>query len=63
MDAFDRFWQWAEKPLDRQPTIPPDLHQAAMGVGSGGPKRSQKGQRSRGEDPATSANGPCGLVV
>ncbi|UPJ68520.1 hypothetical protein [Bradyrhizobium sp. 191] len=28
MDAFDRFWQWANKPLESQLTIPAELHQA-----------------------------------
>ena len=26
MDAFDRFWQWANKPLDSPLTIPADIH-------------------------------------
>ena len=30
MDAFDRFWQWAEKPLDSPLTIPADLHRSVM---------------------------------
>jgi hypothetical protein len=30
MDAFDRFWQWAEKPLDSPLTIPVELHRAVM---------------------------------
>jgi hypothetical protein len=30
MDAFDRFWQWANKPLDSQLKIPAELHQAVM---------------------------------
>jgi len=30
MDAFDRFWQWAEKPLDSTLTIPAELHRAVM---------------------------------
>lgn len=30
MDAFDRFWQWAEKPLDSPLTIPAELHRAVM---------------------------------
>ncbi|MET4386689.1 hypothetical protein ABIB73_002434 [Bradyrhizobium sp. F1.4.3] len=25
MDAFDRFWQWANKPLESQQTIPAEL--------------------------------------
>jgi hypothetical protein len=30
MDAFDRFRQWAEKPLDSPLTIPAELHWAVM---------------------------------
>ncbi|WP_275199702.1 hypothetical protein [Bradyrhizobium sp. CSA207] len=30
MDAFDRFWQWANKPLESELTIPAELHQAVM---------------------------------
>jgi hypothetical protein len=30
MDAFDRFWQWATKPLESQLTIPAELHRAVM---------------------------------
>jgi hypothetical protein len=30
MDAYDRFWQWAEKPLESLLTIPAELHQAVM---------------------------------
>ena len=30
MDAFDRFWEWAEKPLDSPLTIPAELHRAVM---------------------------------
>jgi hypothetical protein len=26
MDAFDRFWQWANKPVDSPLTIPAELH-------------------------------------
>ena len=33
MDAFDRFWQWANnKPLESQLTIPAELHQAIMAL-------------------------------
>jgi hypothetical protein len=28
MDDFDRFWQWANKPLDSGLTIPAEIHQA-----------------------------------
>ena len=30
MDAFDCFWQWADKPLDDPSTVPADLHWAVM---------------------------------
>jgi hypothetical protein len=30
MDAFDRFWQWANKPVESQLTIPAELHRAVM---------------------------------
>jgi hypothetical protein len=30
MDAFDRFWQWANKPVESQLTIPAELLQAVM---------------------------------
>jgi hypothetical protein len=26
MDAFDRFWQWADKPLESSLTIQAELH-------------------------------------
>lgn len=32
MDAFDRWWQWAEKPLDSYLTIPAEIHQAVMAL-------------------------------
>lgn len=30
MDAFDRFWQWANKPFESPLTIPVELHRAVM---------------------------------
>jgi hypothetical protein len=30
MDAFDRFRQWADKPLESTLTIPAELHRAVM---------------------------------
>ena len=30
MDAYDRFWQWAEKPRESLLTIPAELHHAVM---------------------------------
>jgi hypothetical protein len=30
MDAYERFWQWAEKPPESFLTIPAELHHAVM---------------------------------
>jgi hypothetical protein len=30
MDAFDRVWQWADKPAESPLTIPAELHRAVM---------------------------------
>jgi hypothetical protein len=30
MDAFDRFWQWADKPVDSELTIPAELRRAVL---------------------------------
>ena len=30
MEPFDRFWQWADKPLESSVTIPAELHHAVM---------------------------------
>lgn len=32
MDAFDRFWQWANKPLDSGLTLPADIHHAVTSL-------------------------------
>ena len=32
MDAFDRFWQWANKPRQSHLTIPADLHHAVTSL-------------------------------
>jgi hypothetical protein len=32
MDAFDRFWQWAKKPVDSDLTIPARLHHAVTSL-------------------------------
>jgi len=29
-DAFDRWWQWAEKPADSPSTIPAHFHETVM---------------------------------
>lgn len=35
MDAFDRWWAWAEKPRDSYLTIPFWLHEAVMKLSEG----------------------------
>jgi hypothetical protein len=30
MDAFDQWWEWAEKPVDSTLTIPAEIHDAVM---------------------------------
>jgi hypothetical protein len=32
MDAFDRFWHWANKPRDSNETIPAELHHAVTSL-------------------------------
>jgi hypothetical protein len=31
-DAFDLWWEWAEKPLDSDLTIPADIHNPVMAL-------------------------------
>jgi hypothetical protein len=31
-DAFDLWWEWAEKPLDSPLTIPAGIHEAVMAL-------------------------------
>jgi hypothetical protein len=39
-DAFDLWWEWAEKPLDSPLTIDAEIHEAVMAL----PARPRKGQ-------------------
>jgi hypothetical protein len=32
MDAFDWFWQWADKPIESPLTIPAELHRTVMAL-------------------------------
>jgi hypothetical protein len=32
LDAFDLWWEWAEKPLDCPLTIPAGIHEAVMAL-------------------------------
>ena len=49
MDAFDRFWQWANKPPESPLTIPAELHRAVMGslLRTEGPRRGEPGRSPR----------------
>jgi hypothetical protein len=31
-DAFDQWWEWADKPLDSMLTIPAEMHEAVMAL-------------------------------
>jgi hypothetical protein len=42
-DAFDLWWEWAEKPLDSPLTIDAEIHEAVMAL----PARPRKGQLGR----------------
>jgi hypothetical protein len=33
-DAFDRWWEWAEKPVGSYVTVPADIHNAVMELSS-----------------------------
>jgi hypothetical protein len=33
-DAFDQWWEWAEKPLDSALTIPAEIHEPVMQLAS-----------------------------
>jgi hypothetical protein len=47
MDAFDRFWQWADKPPESLLTIPAELHRAVMEFAPEGPARPCSREPSR----------------
>ena len=47
MDDFDRFWQWADKPLDSGLTIPADIHHAVASL----PPEAQR-DRAKANDAA-----------
>jgi hypothetical protein len=31
-DAFDQWWEWADKPFSDMAAIPPEIHQAVMAL-------------------------------
>ena len=45
-DAFDQWWEWAEKPFSDMATIPADIPDP-HGLASRGSPRPDEGQRSR----------------
>ena len=62
MDAFDRFWQWADKPLESSLTIPAELHRAVMEFAAEDRRDraavSQTAARTRREPTVHRADGP-----
>ena len=32
MDAFDRWWQWARKPVESHETVPAEIHNPIMSL-------------------------------
>ena len=53
MDAFDRFWQWADKRLDSDLTIPAELQRAGVGLSPG--QRRNRGTGNGAAAPARSS--------
>ena len=49
-DAFDQWWEWAEKPLDSMLAIPAELHDAVMAL-------SPDERRDRAKVQCSSASG------
>ena len=43
-DAFDLWWEWAEKPLDCPLTIDAEIHEAVMALPPDERRDSRKGQ-------------------
>ena len=46
-DAFDLWWEWAEKPLDSPLTIPAEIHEAVMALPPNERHDHPKGQCGR----------------
>jgi hypothetical protein len=47
-DAFDLWWEWAEKPLDSPLTIDAEIHEAVMALSVGRMRIGQGPGRFRG---------------
>ena len=43
-DAFDLWWEWADKPLDNKPTIDAAVYDAVMALRPGRTARPRQGQ-------------------
>ena len=54
MDAFDLFWQWADKPLDSPLTISAELHSAVTDLA-----REDRRDRAKVNEAAARANARC----
>ena len=51
-NAFDQWWEWAEKPLDSMLTIPAELHDAVMALSP-----DERGDREKVDEAARQAAG------
>jgi hypothetical protein len=56
MDAFDRWWQWAEKPLDSGLTIPAEIHHAVTTLPRGDWNDRAKVNEAVRQMPASGSN-------
>ena len=63
MDAYDRFWQWAEKPLESPLTLPADLHQAVMELALAGLSHEQAPHGSAAFSVVQRVGAPFGVAV
>jgi hypothetical protein len=55
MDAFNRFWQWANKPPESPLTIPAELHRAVMELAPENRPDRDRGKSGRSGDEAVAA--------
>jgi hypothetical protein len=56
MDAFDRFWQWADKPPESPLTIPAELHRAVMEL-------APEDRRDRAAVNRSASTGPRAMIA
>ena len=55
-DAFDLWWEWAEKPVDSMLTIDARDPRCEYGAAAGRTARSRQGQQGRAREPQTWRN-------